>query len=242
MLLENTIHLGDCLELMKEIPSNSVDLILCDLPYAVTDNKWDSAIPLPPLWDSYNRIAKPQTPVVLTSVQPFTSELVKSNLHAFRYGWVWEKSIAGGFLNAKKRPLRAHEDVLVFCREQCVYNPQGLVNCEKKHVAKATGTNFDRGKAGRKLEPHIQRLTNYPRSVLKVASEGKTIHPTQKPVELFSYLIKTYTNPGDLVLDNCAGSGTTAMACKATGRRFICIEKDPVYWQKAVDRVTSWNG
>lgn len=243
MLLENTIHLGDCLELMKELPDKSVDLILCDLPYGVTSrNAWDSIIPLEALWRAYNRIAKDNAAIVLTAIQPFTSHLVLSNETAFKYEWIWEKSTATNFLNAKKQPLRNHESVLVFYRKQVNYVPQKTHG----HVRKVSTAEHKRdsintpnyGVHGLTAYDSTER---YPKSVVKFPNDKQksAIHPTQKPVALFEYLIKTYTNPGDLVLDNCAGSGTTAVACKATGRRFICIEKDPVYWQKAVDRVSS---
>lgn len=233
MLLENTIHLGDCLELMKEIPDVSVDLVLCDLPYGTTSrNAWDSIIPLEALWAQYGRLLKPCGAVVLTAAQPFTSALVMSNPAIFKYAWVWEKSRPVGFLNAKKQPLRGHEDVLVFYKKLGVYNPQGTTPCFKVNKRSTSGTNYH--EAG--LE-NTQTVTNYPRSVLHIASESGTIHPTQKPVALWEYLIKTYTNPGDLVLDNFAGSGTTAVACKQTGRRYLCIEKDREYWLKACERV-----
>lgn len=233
MLLENTIHLGDCLELMKELPEASVDMVLCDLPYGTTSrNAWDSVIPLKDLWAQYERIVKPAGIVVLTAAQPFTSALVMSNPESFKYAWVWQKSRPVGFLNAKKQPLRGHEDVLVFYRQPGIYNPQGTKACFKVNKRSTTGTNY------REAGPeNTQTVTNYPRSVLHIGSEGSPIHPTQKPVALFEYLIKTYTNPGDLVLDNCAGSGTTAVACKQTGRRFVCIEKDRDYWLKACARL-----
>lgn len=189
---------------MPTIADKSVDLILCDLPYGTTENKWDSIIPLNKLWNEYKRICKGST--VLTAAQPFSSTLVMSNLMDFRYEWVWLKSTKTNFLNAHKQPLRQHEIVLVFGGRE--YYPQ-----------------------------NYQKYTNYPTSLLQVASEGKKQHPTQKPVALMEYLIKTYTTSGAVVLDNCMGSGTTGVACKNLGRSFIGIEKDPEYFQIAQERI-----
>ncbi len=238
MLLENTIHLGDCLELMKEIPSGSVDMVLCDLPYGTTQNAWDSILPLKTLWAEYERIAKETAPIVLTAAQPFTSAVVASNFSNFKYEWIWEKDNGTGFLNAKKQPLRNHEEILVFYRKQCVYNPQ--MREGKPYVAKAGTKSSNYGK-------QIDVITTntgerYPLTVVHFTRDKSKVHPTQKPVALWEYLIKTYTNPGDLVLDNCAGSGTTAVACKQTGRRYLCIEKDRDYWLKACERVNQSNG
>lgn len=235
MPLENTIHLGDCLELMKQIPDASVDMILCDLPYGVTArNTWDAIIPFQGLWDEYRRITKPRAAIVLTAIQPFTSLVVTSNLADFKYEWIWKKSLKTNFLNAKKQPLRQHETILVFYKEQPVYNPQGVRSGAISGGNKGT-TNYREWDNA----TYKQTVTGYPTDVLEIPNANRGhIHPTQKPVELFEYLIKTYTNPGDLVLDNCAGSGTTAVACKQTGRRFICIEKDRGYWEKACERIS----
>lgn len=223
---------GDCLEKMAFIPEGSVDLILCDLPYGTTQNKWDSVIPFEPLWSHYWRVLKPNGAAVLTAAQPFTSALVMSQPDKFKYQWVWEKSAATGHLNARNQPMRNHEDVLVFCFGRCVYNPQGLLPHGKVTRRGGNGDNFgDSGKA------NYQEYTNYPRSVLKIASEGGTVHPTQKPVALMEYMIRTYTNEGATVLDNCMGSGTTGVACANTGRRFIGIERDEAYFQIAKDRI-----
>lgn len=232
------LHLGDCLEVMKSIPAGSVDMILCDLPYGTTQNKWDSVIPFEALWTHYNRICKGA--IVLTSAQPFTSVLIVSNLRQFKYQWVWNKSKVTGVLNAKKQPLRNHEDICVFYQKQPTYNPQGVVNC---NIQSSTGVSGGKSSANygeiRQTESgkYTQRQTGYPRSVLSIASEGKTVHPTQKPVALMEYLIRTYTNEGDTVLDNCMGSGTTGVACMNTGRRFIGIEMDAGYFQIAQDRI-----
>lgn len=223
---------------MKSIPAGSVDLILCDLPYGTTRNKWDSVIPLDKLWNQYERICTGA--IVLTAAQPFTSVLIVSNLQNFKYQWVWNKSKVTGVLNAKKQPLRNHEDICVFYKNKPTYNPQGVVDC---NIQASTGVS--RGKSSTNYNTikqtesgkYTQRQTGYPRSVLQIASEGKTIHPTQKPVALMEYLIRTYTNEGDTVLDNCMGSGTTGVACMNTGRRFIGIEMDSVYFQIAQGRI-----
>lgn len=229
------LYLGDCLEIMPTLPAASVDLVLCDLPYGTTQNKWDSVIPLDRLWAEYRRICR--GPIVLTAAQPFTSALVVSNLPMFKYCWVWEKTIATGFLNAKKQPLRAHEDVLVFGHGQIAYNPQMIERAERK-VSRRVGTKTTNYGAADK-ETFYDSTARYPRSVQVFPSraDGEALHPTQKPVELMGYLIRTYTNEGDLVLDNCMGSGTTGVACKKTGRRFIGIERDPTYFEIARKRI-----
>ena len=227
---------GDCLELMATIPSGSVDMVMCDLPYGATACKWDSVIPFAPLWAAYKRICKPNAAVVLTASQPFTSLLICSNLEAFRYQWVWEKEQGVNFQLAKVQPLKVHEDVVVFGFVSPRYHPQGLQPC---CILKS-----NRGKGGRlghvgsevRREAYEQTAKGYPRSVIKFGRE-RGLHPTQKPVALMEYLIKTYTNEGETVLDNTMGSGTTGVACGNTGRRFIGIERDPAYFQIASDRI-----
>ena len=184
----DVIYNEDCIEGMKKIPSNSIDMILCDLPYGVTQNKWDSVIPLDILWKEYKRIIKPNRAIVLTSTQPFTSQLIMSNLNMFSYEWIWIKSKITGVLNAKKMPVRKHENILIFCDKKAtgVYNPQGLI--PKNTITKQGGNSNNYSK--RKTEDYIHEWTNYPRDVFEIASEGKTIHPTQKPVALLEYLIK----------------------------------------------------
>lgn len=238
---ENKIYLGDCLEVMASLPDKSIDMILCDLPYGTTQCKWDAVIPFNSLWIQYERLIKDHGAIVLTAAQPFTSALVMSNPSLFRYSLVWEKSKATGYLNSKKMPLRAHEDILVFYKKIPIYNPQ-MVN----------GEPYDKGKAHRptevyreqKGEIHVKNDSGqrFPRSVLyfKTAeSEGKVYHPTQKPVELFKYLIETYTNEGDIVLDNCIGSGTTAIACIHTNRKFIGIESEKKFYDITMQRIDS---
>ena len=221
---------GDCLELMAQIPDGSVDMILCDLPYGTTRNKWDSVIPFDRLWSEYRRVC--QGPIVLTASQPFTSLLVVSALDLFKYAWVWEKSDATWHLNAKRMPMKLHEDVLVFAIGDQVYNPQGLVPHNKVTRRGSNGGNF--GASGKE---NFQEWTNYPRSIVHFPQEGKAVHPTQKPVALMEYLLRTYTNEGETVLDNCMGSGTTGVACANTGRNFIGIEKDDKYFAIAQARI-----
>lgn len=223
---------GDCLERMAELPGASVDMILCDLPYGTTACSWDSIIPFDRLWAEYWRVARPGAAVVLTAAQPFTTALVMSQVKAFKHDWSWSKSAATGHLNAKRQPMRNHEDVLVFGRDTLSYRPQGLQPFGKTVRRGGNGGNF--GKSG--LE-NFQESTGYPRTRLDFSHEGKGFHPTQKPVALFEYLIRTYTDEGMTVLDNCAGSGTTAIAAERSNRRWICIERDPEYFAKACDRV-----
>lgn len=235
------LRLGDCLEVMAEIPDGSVDLILCDLPYGTTACKWDSVIPFEPLWEQYRRIAKPSAAIVLTASQPFTSALVMSAPDLFKYSWVWEKSRVSGFWDCKYRPLKAHEDVLIFSSGGCAngskqpmhYSPQGITEGVGNWTAKPVSGNSRTGSA----RTGTREASNYPRSVQRFASESKPVHSTQKPVALMEYLIRTYTNEGDTVLDNCAGSGTTGVACANTGRYFIGIERDPEYFEIARSRI-----
>ena len=232
----NTITQGNCLDLLARVPSGSVDMVLCDLPYGTTQNKWDSVIPFAPLWEQYRRVCKPNAAIVLTAAQPFTSVLTMSNLAMFRYGWVWEKQHPKGFLDARRRPLRSHEDICVFYSETATYNPQGLIPVSVKNGRKNKSGNGNYGAVA--ASDYVQKEGNFPRSVLKIdaLTHGQQ-HPTQKPVALFEYLIRTYTNPGEVVLDNCCGSGTTGVACQNTGRNFIQMELDPGYCEIARSRL-----
>lgn len=233
------LYLGDCLEIMPLLPPASVDLILCDLPYGTTQNKWDSVIPLEQLWPLYWRVAKPTAAVVLTAQTPFDKVLGVSQLAALRYEWIWEKTAATGFMNAQKMPLKAHENVLVFYRELPTYNPQKTPG----HVIKRVNVNTsphspNYGKLNVRLP--YESTERYPRSVLKMAKDNRlaeNTHPTQKPVALMEYFIQTYTSEGDTVLDNCMGSGTTGVAAYKLNRRFIGIEKDPDYFNIARNRM-----
>lgn len=229
---------GDCLEMMKLIPDGSVDMVLCDLPYGTTQNKWDAVIPFDQLWPEYRRVCRRGAAIVLTAAQPFTSALVMSNLDQFKYQWVWEKGKATGFLNAKKQPLRCIEDVCVFYSEQSTYNPQGLIKGSFKNGRKSKQEFSTKGKCyGSQRDSADAEFTNYPRQLISFSGENKPLHPTQKPVALMEYLIRTYTNEGDTVLDNTMGSGTTGVACVNTGRSFIGIERDDKYFAIAQKRI-----
>lgn len=231
---------GDCLELMKDIPNGSVDMVLCDPPFGSTKNEWDKIIPFDLLWDSYNRILKENGVAVLFSQMPFTALLVGSNLKNFRYEWVWQKSKATGFMNAKKMPLKTHENILVFYKKLPTYNPQGTrtgVSIKTGRSRKGNSRNY--GKTGCGNPDYIQTVCNYPKDILPFRNPSNKghLHPNQKPVDLLEYFIKTYTNIGETVLDNCMGSGSTGVACVNTERNFIGIEIDKGYFDIAVKRI-----
>lgn len=226
----------DCLEGMARIPEGAVDLVLCDLPYGTTACSWDAVIPFEPLWKEYRRVLQPRGALALMAAQPFATDLINSARKMFRYDLVWEKAAPVGFAHCHKMPLRAHELVLLFYRRQPTYNPQGLVKLEKPIVKKANARKGGSVYHGLGKD-HVQEYTNYPRSILRFPFKGRRIHPTQKPVELMEYLVRTYSNPGDLVLDNCMGSGTTAIACMNSGRRFIGFEQDEKYFAAARKRI-----
>jgi DNA modification methylase len=234
---------GDCLERMKEIPDGSVDMILCDPPYGTTACKWDSIIPLEPMWEQLKRVIKPKGAIVMTASQPFTSILVCSNMKMFKYQWVWEKSKASNFLLARKQPLKAHEDVLVFSESTPVYYPQKTKGDPFAGAGRSKkGSNSD--VVNNVPNPTFRNDNHgdrFPRSVqyFKTAESEKTgaLHPTQKPVALMEYLIKTYTLEDETVLDFTMGSGTTGEAALRTNRKFIGIEKDPLYFDISVKRL-----
>ena len=228
----NKIYNEDCLEGMKRIPDGSVDMILCDLPYGTTACKWDTIIPFEPLWEQYERVIKDNGAIVLTASQPFTSALVMSNPDIFRYEWIWEKEQGVNFLLAKKQPMKVHENILVFSRKQTTYKPQ--MTYGKPYVSGKGDSGEVTGRVVKKQTKN--NGTRYPRSVQRINRETG-IHPTQKPVALFEYLIKTYTNEGETVLDNCMGSGTTAIACLNTNRNFIGFELDKGYFDIANERI-----
>lgn len=245
-VLNKIIH-GDCLEVMPLLPDKSIDMILCDLPYGTTACKWDTIIPFEPLWEQYERIIKDNGAIVLFGMQPFTSALVMSNPKLFKYDWCWKKPRGTGHLNAKKQPLRDKEDILVFYKRQPTYNPQytrgkpytSLKSGKKSRVSEKGETTYGRFMNGAEFRNDNSGF-RYPKQVLEFGVvERNTLHPTQKPVALFEYLIKTYTQPGEIVLDNCIGSGTTAIAALNTGRFFIGIEKDKHYYEIAVERVNN---
>lgn len=234
---------GDCLEIMKNIPDGSIDMILCDLPYGTTQNKWDSIIDLPKLWSEYKRVIKDNGAIVLTAQTPFDKVLGCSNLEMLKYELIWEKSKATGFLNAKKIPLKAHENILIFYKKQPTYNPQ-MTKGEpyNKGFIKAQNGNGTYGNFDAKLRLN-ESGDRFPRSVFYFKTseaEGKVQHPTQKPIALFEYLVKTYTNEGETVLDNCAGSGTTGIACINTNRKFILIEKEKEYVDIINERINNY--
>jgi site-specific DNA-methyltransferase (adenine-specific) len=235
------IQQGDCLELMKDIPNGSIDMILADLPYNVTQNDWDSLIPLDKLWKEYKRIVKESGAIVLTAQTPFDKILGCSNLKMLKYEWIWRKSRPTGHLNANKMPMKAHENILVFYVKPPTFNKQMTIG-KPNHVkdgsirkSKATNNNYGH------FENVVQKSTNLknPITVLEFSQQdpNKILHPTQKPVALFEYLIKTYTNEGEIVLDNTAGSMTTAIAAINTDRQFICMEKDENYFEVGKNRI-----
>jgi site-specific DNA-methyltransferase (adenine-specific) len=244
----NKVIMGDCLEVMKGIPDKSVDMILADLPYGTTACKWDTIIPFEPLWEQYKRIIKDNGAIVLTASQPFTSALVMSNLDMFKYPIYWIKDKPSNFFMGKKQPLRYVEECLVFAKGTLNYNPQMQLREEKdKRKNKITSSLLKNENIGinEKTDKYQDRLKSgmndfiYPRNYQKFNNRTDGLHPTQKPVALFEYLIKTYTNEGDIVLDNVAGSGTTGVACKNTNRNYILIEKEPEYIDIINKRLTS---
>ena len=228
--------LGDCLKILPTLESNSVNMLLVDLPYGTTACKWDSIIPLDKLWEQYNRICKKDAAMVFTAVQPFTTILAASNLENFRYEWIWEKPQGTNPMNAKVMPLKSHENVLVFYRKKSIYNPQMWYSTPYSGFSSDTskiGEIYGSIKSKHRNNPEGSR---YPKTVLKFKQE-KGFHPTQKPVALMEYLIKTYSNEGETVLDNCMGSGTTGVACKKLNREFIGIELDSKYFEIAEQRI-----
>lgn len=236
----NKVLFGDCLELMKDIEDKSIDMILCDLPYGTTKNKWDVIIPFIPLWAQYSRIIKNNGAIVLFGSQPFTSELILSNRKMFRYSLVWQKTSPTGHLNAKKMHLRAHEDICVFYKKSPVYNPQKTTGHKRKvstseHKRDCVKTS-NYGEHGLTSYDSTER---YPISILKYKTDKQklAIHSTQKPVALFKNLIQTYTNEGEVVLDNCAGSGTTGVACEECNRNYILMENDIDSYVKMTNRL-----
>jgi site-specific DNA-methyltransferase (adenine-specific) len=237
---------GDCLERMKEIPDSSVDMILADPPYGTTNCKWDSVIPLELMWEQLNRIIKSNGAIVLTAQTPFDKVLGCSNLSMLKYEWIWEKTQATGFLNAKKAPMKAHENILVFYKKQPIYNFQKTENHKPMNSYTKKAEVQNKTSVYGKVKEDVSGggdTTRYPRSVLVFSSDKQktkldgTIHPTQKPVALMEYLVKTYTNEGETVLDFCMGSGTTGVACAKNNRNFIGIELDEGYFEIASKRI-----
>ena len=222
---------------MKKIPDNSVDMILCDLPYGTTDCRWDSVIPFDELWAQYNRVTKKNAAIVLFAAQPFTTKLIHSNLKDYKYNWYWVKNYATGHCYAKFQPMRKIEDICVFYKKYPIYNPQGLKKLEKP-IIKINRKKYKKDLVYDMSEKmHKIECTNYPKNILEFNRDKEKFHPTQKPVRLLEYLIKTYTNENETVLDNCMGSGSTGAACINTNRNFIGIELDDGYFKIATERI-----
>lgn len=232
---------GDCLEIMRQIPDGCIDMVLCDLPYGNTHNAWDVQIDLEALWKQYRRIVKPSGAIVLFGSGRFTAELLQSNAKEWRYNLVWEKTTPTGFLNAKRMPLRAHEDILVFYRKLPVYQPIMSKGKRKVSTIQHKRNSKDGSNYGKYRKTDYDSDERYPRSVLHFSTDKQkcALHPTQKPVALLEYLIRMYTLEGDTVLDNCMGSGSTGIACLHCGRKFIGIEIDPDMFSTAEQRMAS---
>ena len=243
--MNTTLYNADCLEVMKGIPDKSIDLIVCDPPYATTACEWDKLIDFKELWAQYERIIKDDRAIVLFGSGQFTHKLISSNEDLYRYKWIWCKTKRGNFVNAKNRPMTAYEEVMIFSKattangsaNKMLYNPQGLI--PKVTVRKDNGSRFGTmaGKRPSHQEVTVSEFTNYPCDVLEFASEINPIHPTQKPVSLIEYLIRTYSNEGDVVLDNCMGSGTTGVAAIRANRDFIGVELNKEYFDIASRRI-----
>jgi len=231
----DTIYNMECMEGMQQIPDHSVDMILCDLPYGTTDNKWDAVIPFGPLWDAYKRIIKDNGVIALTAQMPFAVMLGASNIDWLRYEYIWEKANCTGFLNANFAPLKMHENVLIFYQSRPTYNPQLKWSGKKDKlcVRQVGSTNY----SDYTMDKPSNSGWRYPKDILKFNYDLDKIHPTQKPVGLFEFLIRTYTNEGEVVLDNCMGSGTTAVAAIRNNRHFMGFELDPDYYKQACERV-----
>lgn len=248
MISTNRVYNTDCLEGMREIDDGCIDMVLADLPYGTTKCEWDKRIPFEPLWEEYKRVTKPNAAIVLFSAQPFTTDLINSNRKMFRYEIIWRKTLPSGFLNAKKMPLRVHENVCVFYKKLPVYNPQKTMV-----VRSDIGRRRSNGTRTQQYNPfekdswtYTEDGTRYPVDVIHFSNWNGALfgnttravkHPTQKPVPLLEYLIRTYTNEGDVVLDNCIGSGSTAVACLHTRRNFIGFEKDINIYQTCIRRL-----
>lgn len=244
------LYQGDCLEVMNELIKDGVkvDMILTDPPYGTTPCKWDSVIPFDEMWERINKLIKPNGVICLFGSEPFSSSLRMSNIKNYRYDWIWKKNKPQGFLNSKKMPLKDYENICVFYKKSPIYNPQGVIKIDK--LLKNTGTknnnsikkNGDRASANGSIKNkyYKQEFTNYPRQIITFNNSGNNqLHPTQKPVDLLQYLVKTYTNENDLVLDFTMGSGSTGVACLNTNRKFIGIELDEKYFNIAKDRMKS---
>lgn len=239
--MDDYIKQGDCLELMKNIPDGSVDMVLCDLPYGTTACKWDTVIPFEPLWEQYSRVIKENGAIVLFGSEPFSTELRHSNLKVFKYDWIWFKNLRTGFANAKYQPMKSHEIISVFYKKPPTYNPQKKKRTTQKSGNKKTAWGDCYGGLSNDNKPNNQGEYVNPHTVIDfikcVHTPEKRFHPTQKPVALCEYLIKTYTNEGDVVLDNCMGSGSTCVAAVNTNRHYIGFELEPKYFDIAHKRI-----
>ena len=242
----DNIYNMDCMEGMKRIPDGSIDAVICDLPYGTTECAWDTIIPYDKLWEQYERITTPNAAIVLFGSEPFSTHLRMSNMKLWKYDWIWIKNKPNGFLEAKNKPMKQHEIISIFskgassngCNNRITYNPQGLKRC---YQVKTNSSGKDSVYGARKNRAegtqHVSEWTNYPTSILNFDTDSDAFHPTQKPVDLLRYLVLTYTNEGDTVLDNCMGSGTTAIACIKERRHFIGFELSKEYFDKAVRRI-----
>src|SRR5574344_2148833 len=228
---------GDCLKIMPALEPKSIDLVLCDLPYGTTDCTWDNIIPLEPLWERYNRIIKSRGVILLFGSEPFSTKLRSSNFNDYKYDLYWIKNTTTGFMNAKRMPLKNIELISVFTKATSTYNPQGVIEVNKQNKNSKRKFNTIVSNRRKRKKTYVQKYTNYPKMVIYFESATKTVHPTQKPVALLEYLIRTYSNGGDTVLDNCMGSGSTGVAAVNTGRNFVGIEKDENYFKIAQNRI-----
>lgn len=247
-MVDFTLYQGDCLEKMKNIPDKSIDMVLCDLPYGTTKCKWDTILDFKKMWSHYTRIIKDNGAILLFSSQPFTTKLIQSNMKMFRYEIIWEKTLPSGFLNAKKMPLKIHENILVFYKHLPTYNPI-MTKVERSDIGRirTNGGKAEQYNEFRKKDwKYVETGERYPTDIIRCSNwnhalfgktEMATKHPTQKPVPLLEYLIKTYTNEGEVVLDNCMGSGSTGVACMNTGRNFIGIELKREYFDISRERI-----
>lgn len=247
------LRLGDCLDVMNTLEDKSINLILTDLPYGTTSAEWDSVIPFDKLWGGYNRIIKDNGVICLFATEPFATELRHTNIRNYKYDWIWKKNTSTGFTHAKNMPLRDYENILVFSKapvghknllgdRRMPYNPQGLQECNKLCNNKLAGRLFSiRGyHTESKYGTYTQYNTNYPKMVIEYDNNDKQYHPTQKPVDLLEYLIRTYTDEGNIVLDSCMGSGSTGVACLKSGRDFIGIEKEQKFYDIANERMNTF--
>lgn len=241
------LYQGDCLNIMKKIPDKCINMVLCDLPYGTTNNHWDIIIPFDKLWKQYNRIVKDNAAILLFGQGRFSAQLICSNLNNYRYSLIWDKVLTSGFLNANRMPLVKHEDINVFYRNLPTYNPQFTIGEPLHSKGKSYLTkdiiNNNYGKFDATSDKRAGSIEKYPTSIITFQKPhpSKSIHPTQKPIELLEYLIKTYTNESEIVLDNCMGSGSTGVACKKLNRNFIGIEIDKEYFNMAKERIENFN-